>query len=833
VHRRLHRSGPRIALAALAVCSAYACGAAPRGAPIDLLARAPDEIHAQPGGLKPTLDAQWGAAGLAGWEHVTHAVSGGGHPFVYSKALDALLELEAGAPRDRELALRLWVWRPPGDGEKCKVHVRLNDVLLGELSAGSAPALHRLPAPEPAWREGSNVLSLSVDRLAEHESGALIGLALASVRYDQVLPVRADPRAERLELAPDTGVRYDLSTGPGTEIHLRGTATGAGTLEVALSAADPGAGLAARELSRASFAVSGAELAQSLVAAGELPEGVLSAELTWRGANGSRFAFAELAATPAAPVERPPVILIAVDTLAAANMSLYGYARATTPELEALARQAVTFERCTSNSTWTVPSFMALMSGLYSGAHAVEYAHEMQTVELWEKWHLAENRWTLAEALRGAGYATAGFVDSLWLTERFGLAQGFDAYDASAARVDKLDPEGGIRRVTELAKTWLESRPDGAPFFLFLHCFDVHGPYSGGDAARGRFRADAAFEDARELPAGGAANVFGIVPEYVTPGEYPDATPERASAARLRAAYDEGVALVDAELGAFFRWLDERGILDPSLIVVTADHGEALDRGPYYCGHGLLEEAIVHVPLLVKLPGGRGGGTRIAQTVQSVDVHPTVLELAGIQLSPGALHGRSLAPLFDGGRLPEATTLCECGIMEQQAVERGGWRLVLEDLVHASSDELVVTSPRTAELVRSLDGAEVAAEHAGHLAFAREVLARVGERGMTPELLEELSAQPEWGPCLAYLRAELSAPVERLHWLAEDPEQEHDLSRGRPDVLEELRRFRDEELGKSARARAIARAPSDVVEISAEERAELEKLGYAGSDGGE
>ncbi len=804
---------------------------------LDLLSRFPDEVQHQLGVLRPSLEEQWGAQGRIGWEDVTHETADPRHLYVWSKALDACLRLDAGPERDRDLDMVLWEWAREGSTEQRTVRVFLNDELLGSLALDSAPEEFRLPAPSATWRRGRNILRLSVDRLTQHPTGSWLGVALAEVRYDETRTVECDPKTRRLVLRQDTRARYDLEPGPGTTILLRGRSTGAGVLDLVLSVTDPETGDPRRKLVHLSLPSSEEELRHVLAAEVAPEEGIVSLNLSWSSPEEAEFEFLELSAAHDLPRARPSVVFITVDTLAAKNLSLYGYPRPTSPSLQRLARDAVVFQRCTSNSTWTVPSVMSVLTGLYSNSHALEVAPDLQAPQLWEMWFLANNRWTLAESLRGAGYDTAAFVDSLWLTGRFGFAQGFETFDASAGDIDKADPAGGIRHVTSLARSWLEARDGTQPFFLFLHCFDVHGPYSADAAHHGRFREDALFADSRTLPAGGLPNVFGIVPEYVTTSEYPGEQPERVSAARLRAAYDEGVLMVDEELGLFFDWLRANGLYDSSLIVVTADHGEALDAGPYYFGHGVLDEEVMHVPLLVKLPGNERAGTSVARAVQSVDLFPTIQELAGIRPHLAGLHGRSLLPLLRGETLPSVTSLCESGIMEQCAVERDGWKLVVRWHGRDSGDELLPTSPRLRELweegSKRIAEAKLRPDQVLYWSMTGEFLARLDERGMTPEVLAEFRQQPSWAEYVAFLRRLLAEPRYRLYYIPNDPYQRSDLSYARPDKVEELLELAHEEQAKRSRARTLARPPTQAVRLSETDLAELGKLGYAEYDDSE
>jgi arylsulfatase len=794
----------------------------------DLLTRHPDAIEEQVGSLRPNSAEQWVFWGRIGWEDQTHETPDGRTAYVWSKDKDACLRLDAGPQRDRSLDFALWVWNGESTDRR-EVQVFLNDELLDTIHPTGQPGEFHVPAPARVWNRGRNILRLSVDRLTQHPTGTWLGVALGDLRYDETHSIRCEPRQRLLVLQTDTSVRYDLEPGQGSTLRVGASASGEGVLELVLSAVDRESGDPRREILRRSLPVSARAIEQELAADVQPSEGLLSLQVGWSSMRSAELTLSRLELSHEHPRPHPPIVLIAVDTLSAKNLSLYGYSRLTSPALDRLAGDSIVFQRCATNATWTVPSMMSMLTGLFANSHRLGVSPNLQQPQVWEQWLLATNRWTLAESLRSAGYDTAAFVDSLWITPRFGFSQGFESFDWSAGEIDKVDPSGGIRHVTQQAREWLGSRPAGRPFFLFLHCFDVHGPYSPDEAHRGLFRDDELFAQDRELPAGGVPNVFGIVPQYITTAEYAGDRPARVSAARLRAAYDEGIHMVDEELGRFFDWLRERGLYDETLIVVTADHGETLDSGPYYFGHGVLDDEVVHVPLVVKLPGQERAKTSVARTVQSVDLYPTIQELAGVTPHAASLHGRSLVPLLRGEALPAATQVCNGGIMTQFAVERDGWRLVVRLPGLGSGDELLLTSPCLREIYAretQRDSQTLGPELVRFWNRTGVLLQRLDEHGMTPELLEELRRDPAWPEDVKLLRTLLEQPRYRLYYLQNDPLQRTDLAAERPEKVQELLELAVEAHTRSDRARAMARPPTKAVRLSQPEINELGKLGY-------
>jgi arylsulfatase A-like enzyme len=369
------------------------------------------------------------------------------------------------------------------------------------------------------------------------------------------------------------------------------------------------------------------------------------------------------------------VIFVSIDTLSARHLDLHGYARETAPNLTRFAAEGIVFERCWANATWTTPSYMSQWTGLLPWAHRVERDGDVYPCQL------ARARVTLAESLRAAGYRTAAFIDNPNLSPTFGFAQGFEVYDLSAALIDKRDHSGGARKVFADGLAWLEGlagqRSDGAaPAFLMLQVLDVHGPYAPTPPYRGAFAGDGLGAEDRDVPVGlGPGSLFGAAPHYVATPPGADEPPESVSTAALADAYDEEILQLDAALGELFDELRASGRLDDAIVIVSADHGESLVEHDSLFSHDLPYESVAHVPLIVRLPGGRDGGRRVATPVQLIDLYPTLLELAGDAPQPG-LHGRSLVPALAGGELAPVPIFCQGDLFGVQAVDLDGAKLI-------------------------------------------------------------------------------------------------------------------------------------------------------------
>jgi arylsulfatase A-like enzyme len=309
---------------------------------------------------------------------------------------------------------------------------------------------------------------------------------------------------------------------------------------------------------------------------------------------------------------RPHILLVTLDTTRADHLGAYGYPRATSPSLDALAGEATLYTNARSTSSWTLPAHASLFTGRFPTSHGARYdaggehalADSIEAPGGIRARGLAPGQATLAEALGEAGYATAAVVAGPWLLRTFGLARGFEHYDDSGI----VDYAGRTADdVTDAALRWLDDR-DERPFFLFVNYFDAHFPYAPPPPFDRMF-----------LPAGTA----------------PD--PERR--AQFGALYDAEIRFVDRELGRLLRGLRERGEYERTLIVVTSDHGELLGEHDEW-GHGrFLYEELVRVPLVVKPAGPSRLGRREARPVQLLDLFPLLLESAGVRVPAGTQGG--------------------------------------------------------------------------------------------------------------------------------------------------------------------------------------------------
>lgn len=680
-------SAPLLCSLALAACGdspgKVGTSIAPGHAPNALLHREPDVVVGTTERLVPDPESQWGSATVGAWQRLTSSVrtAEGEQPMVGAQRTRAGVLLVGGRPQDHQIAF--WIHPNSRQDGIIEIEASLNGVALGSVQVGPAATRASVLAPAPAWQIGKNVLEFE---LKSEQDPAMSGptFMVGPIDVEGARNVSYDLAAGDALLPHGCGIGYSVEIPGGAR--LSGAAqleSGAGgDLELEWTAFHPEDGSpVGGSRQSASIPVDPGEPAVidlDLDPKEDLP---LRVTLRWIGDEDSALRLTDLRVEQDRPVPSPSVLMIGIDTLSARSMSVYGYSRETTPFLEELAETSVVFDNCISNATWTLPSFLSVMSGLYPRSHQLPWGSwrgEGRDIQLWEKFTMAPNRWTLAEAFRGRGYRTAGFVDNTWLTEAFQFEQGFDDYDSSASRIPVSDRRGGIELVSKQALQWLDRKPSGFPAFLFLHAFDLHGPYTAKSKwVRKMAGSDWSPELPSTVPLGGIETAYDVVGQHITVTKDSRGRIDTIDPLELVNAYDGGIAEVDDKLRKLFKELESRGVLDNTIVVIFADHGETGAESRHLFGHGSIDESVLHVPLIIRLPGGQHGGRRIPQRVQLVDVYPTLLELTQTNTGPREyLHGQSLVPAIEGRELQEQPIFSDLGLLEERVLYAGSWKLV-------------------------------------------------------------------------------------------------------------------------------------------------------------
>jgi arylsulfatase A-like enzyme len=317
----------------------------------------------------------------------------------------------------------------------------------------------------------------------------------------------------------------------------------------------------------------------------------------------------------------PLAIVYLVDTLRADHTGIYGYARKTTPELDAFARDAVVFDAAVVHASWTKPSVASILTSRLPGQH--------RAVQLRDA--LDPSNVTIAERLDERGWATgAAIANSVIYGAESTFDRGFDVFAGLHGEDDRRSKLVGADVVVDSALAFLRSRR-GLPTFLYVHTMDPHVPYE---------------------PPPPFDRMFEPFPTPAHPARDPRTDyREPLDRERMIGQYDGDIAFGDREFGRFLRELKAAGLYEDALLVFLADHGEEfLDHGRWLHGRSLFDE-LIRVPLVVKFPGNRGAGTRVAGQVQGLDVAPTVLEAVGLPL-PADLGGQPLQRMLAGGATP-------------------------------------------------------------------------------------------------------------------------------------------------------------------------------------
>lgn len=339
---------------------------------------------------------------------------------------------------------------------------------------------------------------------------------------------------------------------------------------------------------------------------------------------------------PAAIKSSPNVLVIVVDTLRADHLSTFGYARPTSPHLDAIARQGVLFENAISTSSWTLPAHESFLSG--------RYPHEQGPLR---EQPLNPSYPTLAQALDNRGYRTAAFsANNDFFCRRAGFARGFlhfddyfysvgdmiyrtfwgrlffHKYTAGLLGVDELPARRRAADVNHSLLHWVD-RDRERPFFAFLNYVDVHGPYLPERSYRYKFAN-------RDVPAQCSPTLLGLLNPFHRLGEFEGLLALSPACFQLQVeAYDGSISYVDDQIASLFSELARRGLDSNTLVVITSDHGESFrEHGLVSHGTSLYRE-LIWVPLIYWWPGHIPSGMRIDRPISAASLPATILDMVG------------------------------------------------------------------------------------------------------------------------------------------------------------------------------------------------------------
>jgi len=369
-------------------------------------------------------------------------------------------------------------------------------------------------------------------------------------------------------------------------------------------------------------------------------------------------------------LDKTNIILIIMDTQRADNLSCYGYSKKTTPNIDRIASEGAIFLNNIIPGVWTLPSHSSLFTGRYVSGHGADANCEYLIVEFP----------TMAEILRENDYHTVGFSNNGWVSRRTGVARGFEEYYMVSRNIASKkvvewfyveeesfsgeEADRGSLKTVIAAKSWLKKKWDhNRPFFMFINFIEPHGPYWPPEPFRSRF-----------LPSDIDESELKSLPKLRSVMECVDI---RVGALKLskreweleKALYDGCTATVDDRIGMLYNFLKEEGLIDETVFIITSDHGDVQgEHDPHVEHHLCVYEELVKVPLIVRYPEIVPKNVRIKWLSQTVDILPTLLDIAGIkdQRYWKTLHGYSLLPTLLENRLVRDFALIEYHTSIQQ-----------------------------------------------------------------------------------------------------------------------------------------------------------------------
>jgi arylsulfatase A-like enzyme len=350
--------------------------------------------------------------------------------------------------------------------------------------------------------------------------------------------------------------------------------------------------------------------------------------------NPARENSAEIRESAAQP--HVPVVIYLVDTLRADRLSVYGYARPTSPQLDTLAAESVVFEQAYAPSSWTLPSVTSLITSTFSCEHGMVL-----------KKKLSPALKTLAERLQDAGYFTGGAYNNVWAGPVAGLDRGYDVLIERTMAEQDRSPD-----VNELL-----DKVYGRPFLMYLHTMEPHDSFLTPYKFISEFG---------HVGVDGRNNYYDLITRYNALkqadwiGGRPVGTTDNTQKqdlifsdlasiqTQIELLYDAAVLWADANLGQVIDLLKHRGVWDDAIFIFLSDHGEEFNEHGGWLHSQSAYEELVHVPLIIHFPHGRFGGQRIDTPVSLVDIMPTIFDYLERPEWCEDCQGSTLMPLISG-----------------------------------------------------------------------------------------------------------------------------------------------------------------------------------------
>ncbi len=346
-------------------------------------------------------------------------------------------------------------------------------------------------------------------------------------------------------------------------------------------------------------------------------------------------AAAALACGPGPGTEGPAraenVILVSIDTLRADRLGDYGRDPSFTPKIDAFREDAVLFELTIAQAPSTLSSHASLFTSLIPQHHGASIEGRKR---------LAPDHLTVAEVLQAEGLTTAAFHGGGQLDAAFGIGQGFDVYETPGHQPGELAFSDVFKPTVEATLAWLEE-DERQPFFLFVHTYEIHHPYTPSPeslaAVETDYEGDLPSEITIDMLSGINAKRTALSPEDLR---------------HIESTYEAEIHSVDAAFGELIEGLRRLDLYESSLIIFTSDHGEEFgEHGTVGWHSHTLYDELLRVPLLIKYPGSWHAGQTLTDQVRLLDVAPTILGALGVD-RPSLFQGANLTHYAGGGPPP-------------------------------------------------------------------------------------------------------------------------------------------------------------------------------------
>ena len=561
--------------------------------------------------------------------------------------------------------------------------VSLNGARIGTIDLRGRRRRYRIDLPEAQQRVGANRLSFvfrqvtkpedpDAPRLAAGFHSLTVGAAASApllelLASDAPPPLSSDEQegVPAIVQAGPSSIHYMMEARPGTELRftpaLNGSARNLGS-RVRLSVRVESEGSPARELWSAEASGSAREVVLGLPFNGPGPlrvsfrvEGPDHAWAVWRAPRVVRSEGSEPPKEPG-PAPRPAlpanlnVVMVVLDAGGTAHFSSYGYARATTPEIDRLAKEGILFEQVFTPAVFTLSAMASVWTSEYHEQHHAGVAYDAA---------LPRESPTLAELLSAQGIHTTSIVANGMAGRGLGLDRGFSDYQ-------RVPPPYDADSLVAMALPVLEANRTRR-FFTYLHFREPHFPYDPGPPYTTMFGPDA--------PLGRGPRTEVNWMDAVNARRQAATPEERAHLTRL---YDGNLARADHAIGELRKALEAKGLWDTTAVIITADHGEAMGEHGFIGHNEQLYDESIHVPLVIRVPGGPAG-RRVPGLADLVDLAPTIAELFAVrgQEKQRGFQGRSLLDRLGGGAAREFVVSRNAGPQPQYSWRDQRFKMML------------------------------------------------------------------------------------------------------------------------------------------------------------